>query len=106
MLVFVLSAVVSVFLKLGIDEANLSYIHIHKAFMVTRNIVLIVRWSVESTSIKISQIRENNTPALEDYLTRVTLLLLSVSGEFSKIKFFNLGTPRFVIDLIRGFLIC
>ncbi|XP_053686662.1 uncharacterized protein LOC128736208 [Sabethes cyaneus] len=102
MLVFILSAIVSVFLKLGIDEAELSYINIHKAFMLTRNLVLVARWSVESATIKIAQIRENNSPDLEDYLTKVTLLLLSVSVIFGVEMWITNGIQRYTLQKLQS----
>ncbi|XP_055538850.1 uncharacterized protein LOC129726172 [Wyeomyia smithii] len=98
MLVFVLSATVSVFLKLAIDETELTYIYIFKAFMITRNLVLLVRWSVESASLKIAQIRETDTPMvlLEEELSKVTLLLLSISVVFGVEMWITNGIQRYV----------
>ncbi|XP_058463141.1 uncharacterized protein LOC131437664 [Malaya genurostris] len=91
-----LSAVTCAFLKVGIDETEPKYICIYKAFMVTRNFILIVRWTFESVTLGVIQISGIDSPIVQEKQNLASALLVAISALF--------GLEMWIIDGIQRYV--
>ncbi|XP_058838620.1 uncharacterized protein LOC131694163 [Topomyia yanbarensis] len=99
MVLCLISAVIYALLKVGIDEAKMKYIRIHKAFMATRNFVLIVRWTFVSVTLGIIQIGGVNPPAFAEQQNFATVMLLFISVLFGVEMWITDGIQRYVEEV-------
>ncbi|XP_021697812.1 uncharacterized protein LOC110675969 [Aedes aegypti] len=80
MVMCTMSITFALFVKIGIDEAIPGYIHISRVFMLTRSIILIIRWTYESVVLRVYQISGDNDSSIATAATTATVLLITMSA--------------------------
>ncbi|XP_065073397.1 uncharacterized protein LOC135697563 [Ochlerotatus camptorhynchus] len=80
MIVCLLSATFSIFVKLGIEEGESGYIHISRTFMLVRSLVLTIRLTYESASLMVAEINEEVTPEVVRFKNTTTILLIAITA--------------------------
>ncbi|XP_055609471.1 uncharacterized protein LOC129756586 [Uranotaenia lowii] len=99
MVMFLLSAMFSVFVKIGIEEVEPAYINIQRVCMLLRNLVLMIVWTCGSVSLKIEQISDPDFPQdkVRD-LNLNTALLVMISIIVGLEMWIIEGIQRYVDD--------
>lgn len=80
MVMCLLSATFSIFVKLGIEEGEPGYIHISRTFMLVRSFVLTIRWTYESVALAITEIDQGISPLVEQFRSVATILLIVITA--------------------------
>lgn len=96
MVMCLLSATFSIFVKLGVEEGEAGYIHISRTFMLVRSLVLTVRWTYESVSVTFAEIRQDASPVVVEQFRCVATTLLVVITAFTGLELWILdGVQRY-----------
>ncbi|XP_065073385.1 uncharacterized protein LOC135697552 [Ochlerotatus camptorhynchus] len=80
MMICAMSITFAIFVKIGIDETIPGYIHICRVFMLTRSLILTVRWTYESVALRISQINGDTRPNVARAENIATILLMTMAA--------------------------
>ncbi|XP_029734385.1 uncharacterized protein LOC109404927 [Aedes albopictus] len=98
MMLCTVSITFSLFVKIGIDEAIPGYIQISRVFMLTRNIVLMIRWTYESVALTVCQINGDNDTSIVNAETTATMLLIAMSALCGLELWILDGVQRYVVQ--------
>lgn len=66
------------------EQGEPGYINISRSFMLVRSLLLTIRWTYESVALAIAEITQEVSPAVEEFRTIATILLLMTTGEADK----------------------
>ncbi|XP_062550241.1 uncharacterized protein LOC134214989 [Armigeres subalbatus] len=73
--VCLVSASITMLVKLGLDQCEIGYIQIGRTFMLVRSLFLTIRWTYESVALTIAEIGQA-VPVVDDQFRSLILLLV------------------------------
>nr|XP_029734373.1 uncharacterized protein LOC115269685 [Aedes albopictus] len=98
MIMCTVSITFSLFVKIGIDEAIPGYIQISRVFMLTRSIVLMIRWTYESVALTVCQINRDTDTTIVNAETTAAMLLIAMSALCGLELWILDGVQRYVVQ--------
>ncbi|XP_055629572.1 uncharacterized protein LOC129770640 [Toxorhynchites rutilus septentrionalis] len=102
MIVFMLSAMFSIFIKIGIEEAQPSYIRLQRVFMLVRNFVLIVRWSYHIVMLQIARTNGDHSLAVVQDQNITSAFLITIAVILGLELWIIDGAERYVMEQFHG----